>query len=233
MEKEINENIIEIEGKKYKFIEAEKSICCRSCDLRKDRRCHLLHRMCISDNRKDKKEGYFKIVEDTTMEKEKTIKLTLDQAKEMLKSDNEMLKELAIGAFPELEKPKYPMSYWKLLNSSDRTESDNFALRIDRMKTQLIDGIYISSWLSKEQEKEVVAFIKLLALVKEWNKIDEFVPDWSDNKFAKSIIINLEGKVLCGFSRVQVTPLVFKDDKTAVLFRDTFRDLIEQCKNLI
>ncbi len=64
MEKEINENIIEIEGKKYKFIEAEKSICCRSCDLRKDKKCHLLHRMCISDNRKDKKEGYFKRIED-------------------------------------------------------------------------------------------------------------------------------------------------------------------------
>ena len=74
MEKEINENIIEIEGKKYKFIEAEKSICCRSCDLRKDRRCHLLHRMCIPDNRKDKKEGYFKRIEETTMENKNTIK---------------------------------------------------------------------------------------------------------------------------------------------------------------
>lgn len=70
MEKEINENIIEIEGKKYKFIEAEKSICCRSCDLRKDEKCHLLHRMCISDNRKDKKEGYFKRIEDTTFDLE-------------------------------------------------------------------------------------------------------------------------------------------------------------------
>ena len=63
MKKEINENIIEIEGKKYKFIEAEKSICCKNCDLKKDRRCHLVPIMCISYDRKDKKEGYFKRIE--------------------------------------------------------------------------------------------------------------------------------------------------------------------------
>ena len=167
------------------------------------------------------------------MEEKRNLKINFKQAQEMFEGDNEMLKELAIGAFPELEKPKYPMSYLELVNSSDNRPRTASILVIDDINRLLTDGIYFDSCLSREQVKEVVAFIKLLALVKEWNKIDEFVPDWSDNKFGKSIIINLEGEVLCGHSLMRVTPFVFKDDKTAELFFNTFRDLIEQCKNLI
>ncbi len=168
------------------------------------------------------------------MEKEKTIKLTLSQAKEMLKSDNEMLKELAIGAFPELIKSNYPMSYLELVNSSDnrpRTASGNPVV-IDEINGQLNDGIYFNSCLSKEQVKEIVAFIKLLALVKEWNKRDGFVPDWGSGTLKS--VIRIFNNNICHDSSVYYSfPLVFKDDKTAGLFRDAFQDLIEQCKNLI
>ncbi len=167
------------------------------------------------------------------MEEKRNLKINFKQAKEMLKSDNEMLKELAIGAFPELEKPKYPMSYLELVNSSDNRPRTASTLVIDRINGRLDDGIYFNSCLSKEQVKEIVAFIKLLALVKEWNKIDGFVPDWSNDKVGKSIIMNLEGEVQCGHSLMGVTSFVFKNDKTAELFLDTFIDLIKQCKNLI
>ena len=168
------------------------------------------------------------------MEEKRNLKINLKQAQEMLKSDNEMLKKLALEVFPELEKYKYPMSYWELVNSSDnrpRTASGNPVV-IDEINGRLDDGIYFNSCLSKEQTKEIIAFIKLLALVKEWNEIDEFVPNWGSNTI-KSILINWEEKVLCGNSIMRVTPFVFKDDKTAELFLDTFIDLLKQCKNLI
>lgn len=168
------------------------------------------------------------------MEEKRNLKINFKQAKEMLESDNEMLKELAIGAFPELEKPKYPMSYLELVNSSDnrpRTASGNPVV-IDEINGQLNDGIYFNSCLSKEQVKEVVAFIKLLALVKEWNKRDGFVPDWGSD--TRKSVIRIFNNNICHDSSVYYSfPLVFKDDKTALLFHDAFQDLIEQCKNLI
>ena len=174
------------------------------------------------------------------MEEKRNLKINFKQAQEMLKEDNEILKKLALEAFPEMEKykypNKYPMSYLELVNSSDngpRTTSVNPTLYIDKLNRQLDDGIYFNSCLSKEQVKEIIAFIKLLALVKEWNEIDEFVPDWWDDNVTKSVITNWEEKVLCGNSVMQVTPFVFKDDKTAELFLDTFIDLLKQCKNII
>ena len=142
MEKEIDENIIEIEGKKYKFIEAEKSICCRSCDLRKDEKCHLLHRMCISNNRKDKKEGYFKIVEETTMEKDALKKqVGGEHYKEMNVQPIELIASLDLNFFQgnivkylSRRKGDDDITDWqKALHYCE------LAIKLDRKRNQLIE----------------------------------------------------------------------------------------------
>ena len=60
--KEENQDIITFEGKEYEFIECDFASCCLNCDLRERAACALAVRSCCSDNRRDRKEGYFKLI---------------------------------------------------------------------------------------------------------------------------------------------------------------------------
>ena len=60
--KEENQDIITFEGKEYEFIESIWVNSCRNCDLREHDNCTLSPLICCSDNRRDRKEGYFKLI---------------------------------------------------------------------------------------------------------------------------------------------------------------------------
>ena len=60
--KKENQDIITFEGKEYEFIESTWGNCCINCDLGELDNCTLFPRICCSDNRRDRKEGYFKLI---------------------------------------------------------------------------------------------------------------------------------------------------------------------------
>ena len=60
--KEENQDIITFEGKEYEFIKSTWGNCCINCDLRELDNCTLSPRICRSENRRDRKEGYFKLI---------------------------------------------------------------------------------------------------------------------------------------------------------------------------
>ena len=66
--KEENQDIITFEGKEYEFIECDYLSCCDNCDLAEDGYCTLSPRICRSDNRRDRREGYFKLIKPKNLE---------------------------------------------------------------------------------------------------------------------------------------------------------------------
>lgn len=60
--KEENQDIITFKGKEYEFIECDYLSCCDNCDLAEAGYCTLSPRICRSDNRRDRREGYFKLI---------------------------------------------------------------------------------------------------------------------------------------------------------------------------
>lgn len=66
--KEENQDIITFEGKEYEFIESTCGECCINCDLRVLDFCTLSPRICCSDKRRDRKEGYFKLIKQKNLE---------------------------------------------------------------------------------------------------------------------------------------------------------------------
>ena len=66
--KEENQDIITFDGKEYEFIEYTWGECCINCDLRVLDFCTLSPRICCSDKRRDRKEGYFKLIKQKNLE---------------------------------------------------------------------------------------------------------------------------------------------------------------------
>ena len=60
--KEENQDIITFEGKEYKFIKSTWGNCCINCDLRELDNCTLSPRISRSENRRDRNDGYFKLI---------------------------------------------------------------------------------------------------------------------------------------------------------------------------
>ena len=141
------------------------------------------------------------------MKNEKQVTLSIDQAKLMFDTDSQELKDIALKTFPELNKSKYPMSHDELLDLLDK-------------------------YCSEKKFKQHLAFIQLIALCDKWNEIDEFKIDWTDSN-PKYSIMSQDGKIFLGSYIMTSFPLTFKTKGTRDLFYETFKDLIEQAKNLI
>jgi len=148
------------------------------------------------------------------MKNEKQVTLSIEQAKLMFDTDSQELKDIALKTFPELNKSKYPMSHDELLELLDKERrNENISLSEKRLKQHL-------------------AFAQLIALRDKWNEIDEFEPDWSDSNTKYCIILSTN-EIIVSTDIYRSRALSFGKRETAYLFANTFRNLIEQSKNLI
>lgn len=166
---------------------------------------------------------------------EREIKITLEQAKAMLEGENKILKELALSTFPELKRNKYPMSHMELQeilqNEFVSYISVDSSMSSCKLERNAIENRNII--LSEKRAKEIQAFTQVIALADYWNnEVDKFTPDWEENT-KKYIITNWKNEVDKDFSWIAAKALYFKTEETRDLFLETFRDLIEECKNLI
>jgi len=142
------------------------------------------------------------------MKNEKQVTLSIEQAKLMFDTDSQELKDIALNTFPELNKSKYPMSHDELLELLDKER---------RIENRL---------------KQHLAFAQLIALRDKWNEIDEFEPDWSDSNIKYCIVLSTN-EIIVSTDIYRSRALSFGKRETAYLFANTFRNLIEQSKNLI
>ena len=76
-------------------------------------------------------------------------------------------------------------------------------------------------------------FIRLVETCREWNKVDGFVPDWTNNTQRKYCIFLQYGELAINEQLVTYRVLYFSRRETTQLFLDTFRTEIESVKELI
>ena len=138
-------------------------------------------------------------------EEQKSVKLTLTQAREMYPGACKDMKILLETTFPELIEPAYPKTH-------------------EELQRMLI---------SEERSEEHIAFTQVIALMDYYNELDKFIPDWnvsSKEKYCITVCNNIIEKKDCFmYNRI----LAFKTAKTRDLFYENFKELIEQCKNLL
>lgn len=81
-------------------------------------------------------------------------------------------------------------------------------------------------------DSKYLLFAALVETCKEWNRIDEFVPDWSNNS-NKWCVRNIKNKIIVDGWLNTSHPIYLKDRDTAELFLDTYRTELEQVKHLL
>ena len=168
---------------------------------------------------------------------ERNLKLSLESATELYKTATNEMKNILENTFPELVKSKYPMSHDEL---QEMLEEETIYYIDSDSEIEKVYSFHENDFsesrniiLSEQRAKELLAFTQLIALRDKWNEIDEFKPDWSNGYIVKYCITN-EG----GVTRIDTWwtisfPLCFRTEETAELFFKTFKDLIEEAKNLI
>ena len=85
---------------------------------------------------------------------------------------------------------------------------------------------------TKERVTAIDAFLDLLMLRDEYNRIDNFVPDWTDEDFKYQIFYGSYG-IAKGHIRSLSCVLSFKTATTRDLFMNRHIDLLEKAKDLI
>lgn len=146
--------------------------------------------------------------------------LNYSEAKQWYESGNETLRNLAIGRFPELEKPQLPKSWEEL------------------KKTQFIFQKYTNFDLADEdwfclteQNNSINAFKKLSYLREVYRQ--GWVPDWEDTNNLKYSIVKDRNYIKCNSCYYHIKFLTFQDRETAEQFISNFKDLIEQASPLL
>lgn len=156
---------------------------------------------------------------------EKTIKLSLEQARKMYKKSPEM-DELLLANFSkeELEKPELPKSWNELrIRSGYVIGADSVIIP----KPQFLTSTYEQKNLfaTEKQAKSALAMAQLSQLMKVYNR--EYIPDWNCDS-VKYVISRSRNKVsVCeGWNSYRF--LAFKNKETANEFLKNFEPLIKQ-----
>ena len=176
---------------------------------------------------------FLEYIKQTNMQ-ERNLKLSLESAIELHKTATGEMKTILENTFPELVKSKYPMSHNEL---QEMLEEETIYYIDSDSEIEKVYSFHENDFsesrniiLSEQRAKELLAFTQLIALRDKWNEIDGFEPDWSDENIAKYCISNQEG--VTKWWTISF-PLYFRTEETAELFFKTFKDLIEEAKNLI
>lgn len=110
-----------------------------------------------------------------------------------------------------------------------------FPLSYDDAIEYIVENDY-TKYLDYDKRNEV--FEKLCIIADVWNEIDQFVPDYSDDKQDKHtpILINIGKKdfVTCSnlSFKVKTSPFAFKTSERAEEFAKTFKDLLKTYLNV-
>ena len=159
---------------------------------------------------------------------ERTIKLTLDNAKEWYKKGGE-LKEVALQAYTEeeLTKVELPRTWGEFLSIDNYTKTDKSVFQ-HIAYLDLVDRLWDSG-----RKKEYLAHFALmkLHLLRDCYR-QGWVPDWEDSN--KKYVIERYGASfdIDWYADINYF-LAFQTEELAEKFLNNFRDLIEKARDLI
>ena len=159
------------------------------------------------------------------MNAEKTIKITAPSGYEIDRSKS-TLEEIVFKPI-EPVKEKYPMSVddikgrkWFVCQGKIE-QGQGYTGDLENLKTRELASAFL-------------ALMQLKTICDEWNRIDGFVPDWSNDRQVKWGV----GFINNNLNSTQLHPiyshsLVFQDEETAKIFIGSFRELLETAKPLL
>ena len=99
-----------------------------------------------------------------------------------------------------------------------------------RGTSSTVGPIYTEDQLTQDEALALAAFSKLLKLRRDW--IREWNPDWSNTKHKYCIIASSEHFIIAPYCWEHRT-FSFPTKEMAKEFLECFKDLFEQCKNII
>jgi hypothetical protein len=149
------------------------------------------------------------------MEK-RNIELTIETAERWFNGCDRELKQLALEAFPELEKKRLPKSWIELEDTSGWFITPDSLVYISNEKRPI--SFNKNVFATKEQAEASIALAQLSQLREVYR--NGWVPDWNDQEQIKH----------CFESSLFIC---FQDGETYDLFYNNFKDLIEKAKPLM
>jgi hypothetical protein len=159
----------------------------------------------------------------------RNVKISLETAKRWYNGTDNELKELAVQTYPEVAKKELPKSW------VDLGKINGYYLNLESKAKSIFDchtdKCNSSIFATKEQAEASIALAQLSQLMKVYN--DGWEPDWENSSYSKFAIYYHE-------NMLKTNPLInaqcflsFKDEETAKLFLENFRELIETAKPLL
>lgn len=131
--------------------------------------------------------------------------------------------------------PGYPNAECLLFPSKDNRDWSTFKVE-PQFPTDYTDSLDILGWAGKSDYlfDELESLQILLAIRDAWWKVDnDWKPDWSNAAEVKSTITLFSNRICACESYRTHCILAFRTPEIRNKFLETFRELIEQCKELI
>lgn len=237
MDKKIGE-VFKYNGVALITIEDKNNNGCKGCYFFNGNFCTDSDLSCSALCRDDNKSVIFRKVEDM---ESRTVKLTLEKAKEFYKKGGE-LKELALSAFTEeeLTKVELPETWEEFCRQFTKIRGEYY---IDTDSIIYGDGdgyrdpLYDRNMLpSKKAAEQHLALMQLHQLRDCYRQ--GWTPDWSDSNKDKYCIIYNGAYSGTNSYRIDIyidvrTFLSFQSEEIAKLFLENFRSLIAEAGDLI
>lgn len=162
------------------------------------------------------------------MKDTRSIKITLDTAKQMYQSQDENIRQLALSAYPELSEPKYPK--WEDIEVSGYTVNDFGEIEevkegdfmFDEEESKIV-------WPTKELSEASMALSQLLQLRDAYNKMEK-----DDIRSCYVIYLDHQfNRLEIGNFREMNMLLGFKTEKLRDAFLENNKELLETAKPLL
>ena len=159
----------------------------------------------------------------------RNVKISLETAKRWYNGTDNELKELAVQTYPEVAKKELPKS-WEDLETIKGYFVERWS-KVEDVESTFCKETEKNIFATKEQAEASIAMAQLSQLMKVYN--DGWEPDWENSSYSKfGIYYNENILKTCSLVNTQCF-LSFKDEETAKLFLENFRELIEQAKPLL
>ena len=209
MERKIGEEF-EYKGVRLKVVENKSAndVYCVGCFFRED--CYLHEEVageCVGEYRLDKTNAKFIKIKDKDMKDQETKSLPIPEGWEFAGYENGEVK--IRRAEPEL-----PTDYEKALGT----------VKVSEIRSLLVP---------KGMHGAVSALCKLLIYRNAWWEKLGWRPDLCDGLATKYIIYNWEGRVATDITAKERYILAFPTEEVRDKFAETFKDLIEEAKELL
>lgn len=157
------------------------------------------------------------------------IKISLETATRWYNGMDTELKELSIQTYPELVKKELPKT-WKELSIINGYFVNPATSAISDLFKTVTTHNNRNVFATREQAEASIAIAQLSQLIAVYN--NGWIPDWTDEK-CKFVIYFQKNKLVVSHSVGVYRFMNFKNEETAELFLENFKDLILIAKPLL